>query len=186
MNMMKQLCASFCVMMTIVTGAKEKDSGGTFRMVVKGKPQVQLARLSYDKTITHAADEFIAYMNAAMKTTGYNGRSGLFTLTFAIAGDGSCELADATMAKYGHSRETLGHDGFLLVNTEPRQYMLCAYSSRGVLNGVYKMFEKAFGMTVTRPIAGLDFPEEFPTAKPIPLPYSEKPAFTIRSLALTG
>ena len=186
MNMMKQLCVSFCVMMTIATGAKEKDSGGTFRMVVKGKPQVQLARFSYDKTITHAADEFIAYMNAAMKTTGYNGRSGLFTLTFAVAGDGSCELADETMAKYGHSRETLGHDGFLLVNTEPRQYMLCAYSSRGVLNGVYKMFEKAFGMTVTRPIAGLDFPEEFPTAKPIPLPYSEKPAFTIRSLALTG
>ena len=97
--MIKQLCVSFCVMMTIATGAKEKDSGGTFRMVVKGKPQVQLARFSYDKTITHAADEFIAYMNAAMKTTGYNGRSGLFTLTFAIAGDGSCELADATDRK---------------------------------------------------------------------------------------
>lgn len=166
--------------------AKEKEADGAFRMVVKGKPQVVLARFSYDKTITHAADEFIAYMNAAMKTTGYNGRSGLFTLTFAIAGDGSCEQVDETMAKYGHSRETLGHDGFLLANIGSRHYMLCAYSARGVLNGVYKMFEKAFGMTATRPLAGLDFPEAFPAAKPIPLPYSEKPAFTIRSLALCG
>ena len=139
-SVVKLFCASLA-MMSVVASAKEKDADGTFKMVVKGRPQVILARFSYDKTITHAADEFITYMNAAMKITGYNGRSGLFTLTFAVAGDGSCEQADETMAKYGHSRETLGRDGFLLANVGSRQYMLCAYSSRGVLNGVYKMFE---------------------------------------------
>ena len=141
-----------------------------FRMVIKGRPQVQLARMSYDQTITCALDEFIAYMNAVMKTTDYTGRAGLFTLNLAIAGNGSCELADETMARHGHSFKTLGREGFLLARTSERHFMLCSYSSRGVLNGVYKIFEKAFGVTATRPLAGLDFPERYPECKPIVIP----------------
>ena len=169
----------------IVLFVRAGEDGATFKMVVKGRPQVTLARLSYDQTIIHALDEFILYMNAALKTTDYDGRDGLFTLDLAVAGDGSCELADETMAKHGHSRKTLGREGFLLAPVSDRHYILCAYSSRGVLNGVYKMFEKAFGVTVTRPLAALDWPERR-TAMPIPLPYSEKPAFEIRGLGLVG
>ena len=141
------------------------DAKSAFRMMVKGRPQVCLERMSYDQTIVHALDEFIAYMNAALKTTDYNGREGLFTLALAVAGDGSCELADETMAKNGHSRETLGREGFLLAQTSDRHYMLAAYSSRGVLNGVYKMFEKAFGVVATRPLAGLEWPDRAGSAK---------------------
>ena len=97
-----------------------------FRMTVKGRPQVILERMSYDQTIIFALDEFIAYMNAIMKTTDYNGRGGLFTLSLALAGDGSCELADEVMAKNGHSLKTLGREGFLLAQTSDRHYMLCA------------------------------------------------------------
>ena len=147
------LAAFFAMCTCAAYGA---ESAPSFRMMVKGRPQVCLERMSYDQTIVHALDEFIAYMNAALKTTDYNGREGLFTLSLAVAGDGSCELADETMAKNGYSRETLGREGFLLAQTSDRHYMLAAYSSRGVLNGVYKMFEKAFGVVATRPLAGLE------------------------------
>ena len=162
------------------------ENVAAFRMAVKGRPAVSLSRLTYDQTITHALDEFIAYMNAAMKTTDYDGRGGVFSLELAVAGDGMCALADDTMAKHGHSLATLGREGFLLAQTGERRYMLCAYSSRGVLNGVYKMFEKAFGVVATRPLAGLDWPERAGNAAEIPLPYSEKPAFGLRGLGLVG
>ena len=182
--MKKTIAAAVAALLVgVASGAGAKPA---FRMIVKGRPQVSLGRMSYDQTIVHALDEFIAYMNAAMKTTDYNGRGGLFSLDFAVAGDGSCELADETMAKHGHSRKTLGREGFLLAQTGERAYMLCAYSSRGVLNGVYKMFEKAFGVTATRPLAGLEWPERIGEAKEIPLPYSEKPAFELRGLGLVG
>ena len=167
-------------------GYADSGKSDSFRMVIKGRPQVQLARMSYDQTITYALDEFIAYMNAVMKTTDYAGRTGLFTLNLAIAGNGSCEQADETMAKCGHSFKTLGREGFLLARTSERHFMLCAYSSRGVLNGVYKIFEKAFGVTATRPLAGLDFPERYADCKPIAIPYSEKPAFSYRGLGACG
>ena len=162
------------------------ESTSVFKMLVRGRPQVALARLSNDQTMVHALDEFVAYMNAAQKTTDYNGRSGAFRLNLAVAGDGSCRLADETMANHGHSRKTLGREGFLLAQTGAREFMLCAYSSRGVLNGVYKMFEKVFGVVATRPLAGLDWPERAGKAEDIPLPYSEKPAFEIRGLSLVG
>ena len=96
-----------------------------FKMLVNGRAQVSLARQSQDQTMVHALDEFVAYMNAALKTTDYNGRSGVFRLNLAIAGDGSCRQADETMAKFGHSLETLGREGFLLAHTGVREYMLC-------------------------------------------------------------
>ena len=177
------LAAFFAMCTCAAYGAEPAPS---FKMMVKGRPQVCLERMSYDQTIVHALDEFIAYMNAALKTTDYNGREGLFTLALAVAGDGSCELADETMAKNGHSRETLGREGFLLAQTSDRHYMLAAYSSRGVLNGVYKMFEKAFGVVATRPLAGLEWPDRAGSAAEIPLPYSEKPVFEIRGIRPVG
>ena len=151
------------------------ESTSVFKMLVRGRPQVALARLSNDQTMVHALDEFVAYMNAAQKTTDYNGRSGAFKLNLAVAGDGSCRLADETMANHGHSRKTLGREGFLLAQTGEREFMLCAYSSRGVLNGVYKMFEKVFGVVATRPLAGLDWPERAGKAEDIPLPFGSPP-----------
>ena len=71
----------------IVLFVRAGEDGATFKMAVKGRPQVTLARLSYDQTIIHALDEFILYMNAALKTTDYDGRDGLFTLDLAVAGD---------------------------------------------------------------------------------------------------
>ena len=102
---MKKAIAAAVAALSIcaVSGA---NAAPGFRMIVKGRPQVVLERMSYDQTIIFALDEFIAYMNAIMMTTDYNGRGGLFTLSLAIAGDGSCELADEVMAKNGHSRKT--------------------------------------------------------------------------------
>ena len=182
---MKKIMLAAVAALSICAGFVANATPG-FRMIVKGRPQVSLERMSYDQTIIFALDEFIAYMNAVMKMTDYNGRGGIFTLSLAIAGDGSCEQADEVMANNGHSRKTLGREGFLLAQTSGRHYMLCAYSSRGVLNGVYKMFEKAFGITVTRPLAGLEWPERIGESREIPVPYSEKPAFVLRGLGPVG
>ena len=154
-----------------------------------GSPAVGVYRLSYDSAIIRAADEFIAYMNGVLKRSDYTGYvEGAPVVNLALAGDGSCEAADRAMAATGKTRENLGTDGFL-VAPDPdggRNVLVCAYAPKGVLNGVYKLFEKAFGAVAVRPLVGLNWPERFETCEPITLPYSEKPFFSRRGLVLTG
>lgn len=157
-----------------------------FRLMSKGEPAVTVDRQTFSPVVIKAMDEFIAYMNATQKRTDYTGRAPGEKLWFAVAGDGSSGAADALMAKNGLDRAKLGHDGFLLDRLPDGDCMLCSFSPKGVLNGVYKIYEKAFGAVAARPQDGLDFPEKFKDEKPIALPYWEKPAFRIRGLTLSG
>ena len=157
------------------------------RLASGGKPYVRIQTMSADAAVTHAADEFVRYMNAILKRSDYNGNQGPLLLRFALAGDESCSRADELMAENGLTREKLGDEGFLVATAGKNTVMLCAYTGKGVLNGVYKMFEKSFGAVAPRPLVGLDFPDGLDAgAKDIQLPYSDKPAFSIRSMSLTG
>ena len=51
------LAAFFAMCTCAAYGA---ESAPSFSMMVKGRPQVCLERMSYDQTIVHALDEFIA------------------------------------------------------------------------------------------------------------------------------
>ena len=91
---MKKTIAAAVAALSICTMSGANAAPG-FRMIVKGRPQVNLERMSYDQTIVYALDEFIAYMNAALKTTDYNGREGIFTLTSRFD-DGVCSDIEGT------------------------------------------------------------------------------------------
>ncbi|MBE6397729.1 MAG: DUF4838 domain-containing protein [Lentisphaerae bacterium] len=152
-----------------------------------GRPFARIQTMSSDAAVMHAADEFTAYMNAIFRTTDYTGNSGPLLLRLALAGDESCHQADELMAKHNLDKKHLGDEGFLVATSGKNTVMICAYSGRGVLNGVYKIIEKAFGVVAPRPLVGLDFPGGIANdAKDIQLPYSDRPAFSIRGISLVS
>ena len=185
--------AAMIAAMTVfgVIGAGKQAKQDAMRLVAGGRPFVKVQRISRDAAVITAQDEFVNYMNAILGRADYNVRhghaDGAYTLKLAIAGDWSCKEADRLMEENRQSPETLGNDGFLLARSGKRDVMLCAYSGKGVLNGVYKIFEKSFGIVAPRPLVGLDFPFGLGAkAKEIPLPYIDRPAFRIRALCPTS
>ena len=157
------------------------------RLASGGKSYVRIQTMSADAAVTHAADEFVRYMKAILNRTDYNGNQGPLLLRFALAGDESCSRADELMSEHKLDRAKLGDEGFLVATSGKNTVMLCAYTGKGVLNGVYKVFEKSFGAVAPRPLVGLDFPGGLDAgAKDIQLPYTDKPAFSIRAMSLTS
>ena len=176
---MMLLAASLCCAMC--------TEAAVLRLANGGRPMVRVQTMSADAAVIHAADEFIAYMNAILRRTDNDGASGALTLQLALAGDESCQAADALMATNGLDRARLGDEGFLVAEAGKSRVMLCAYSGKGVLNGVYRIFEKAFGTVAPRPLAGLAFPAGLDAgAKDIALPYADRPTFRIRGLGPCG
>lgn len=158
----------------------------TFSPIAKGKPCIALKVLSHYAPVIRAENEFRNFMRAALGLSDYDGNRGYYTLQLAVAGDGSSGKADEAMAKAGLNFEKLGVEGFLLAKDGKRSYILCAYSPKGVLNGVYKIMEKTLGIVSPRPLTGLEFPYPVEKAVPLALPYWEAPAFSIRGLSASG
>ena len=178
--------ARLAVMLAVVAAlAASVTSADEFKILQNGEPAARLAFPNGDAAVVFAADEYVAFLNALTRRTDFDGRRGGSLLTLAIAGEGSCQQADALMAANGLSQKTLGDEGFLFCRVGPKAYMLCAYSGKGVLNGVYKLMEKSFGVVAPRPMANLDFPDRFGDCTPVKLPYVDKPAFRRRGLGFS-
>ena len=164
----------------VLTGAE------TFSPVAKGQPCIEVKVLSHEAPVIRAENEFRALLRAGLGISDYDGNRGYYTLQLAVAGDGTCDKADEAMKNAGLSYEKLGPEGFLLAKDTKRSYILCAYSGKGVLNGVYKNLEKTLGIVSPRPLAALEFP--FPAEKvtPLEVPFWEAPAFPVRGLSVSG
>lgn len=174
-------------LMTMLVFCLVGTQAAELKLVNNGQPTVRIRTMSADAAVVHAADEFVSYMKAILKRSDYTALHGSVTLQLAIAGDESCHQADELMRKHNLDRKKLGDEGFLVAESGKRNYMLCAYTGKGVLNGVYKLFEKSFGAVAPRPLVGLEFPTGLAAGtKNIVLPYSDKPHFPIRGLLLTG
>ena len=158
----------------------------TFNLTAKGKPCIALKVLSHYAPVIRAENEFRNLLRAGLGLRDYDGNRGYYRLQLAVAGDGTCRKADEAMEKAGLNRAKLGTEGFLLAKDGKRSYILCAYSPKGVLNGVYKIMEKTLGIVAPRPLDGLDFPYPAAKAVPLELPYSEAPAFQIRGLSISS
>lgn len=141
--MMKAVVAAAVSVMLAVSAQAD-----ILRLASGGKSYVRIQTMSADAAVTHAADEFVRYMKAILNRTDYNGNQGPLLLRFALAGDESCSRADELMAEHKLDRAKLGDEGFLVATSGKNTVMLCAYTGKGVLNGVYKMFEKSFGYEI--------------------------------------
>ncbi len=150
-----------------------------------GMPIVSLRVLSHDPCVNTARADFIELIRHATIAAEYNYTRGARVLNLGIAGNGTSRLADQAMLRNELTREKLGDEGFLLDYADKKNYILCAFTGKGVLNGVYKIFEKSLGIAAPRPAAGLNFPDRYLASKAIPLPYSEKPAFGVRGYSFS-
>ena len=170
----------------LLLGAWSLNGAEVFIPAKNNRPIVQIKVFSHYAPIIKAENEFREIMRHALGVRDYDGNSGYYTIQFGIAGDNSCPAADELMKKHGMTPEKLGRDGFLFDKVSKKSFLLCAYHPKGVLNGVYKILEKTLGVVSPRPLVGLERP--FPVTKvtPLALPYSEVPAFEIRTFGLSG
>ena len=174
------------VLSTLLLGIWVLNGAEVFIPAKNNRPIVQIKVFSHYAPIIKAENEFREIMRHALGVRDYDGNSGYYTIQFGIAGDNSCPAADELMKKHGMTPEKLGRDGFLFDKVSKKSFLLCAYHPKGVLNGVYKILEKTLGVVSPRPLVGLERP--FPVTKvtPLALPYSEVPAFEIRTFGLSG
>ena len=171
------------IVLAVVLGVLDLAAAGVnFVPVINDKPVVNVERKCCDPCVILAQQEMNRLLSAGC------GRSPvrIVTLTLALAGDNSSPKADQAMKLAGLTEEKLGTEGFLLYGFGKKDFILCAYSGKGVLNGVYKILEKTLELACPRPQAGLDFAPRKLTVKPLPTPYSETPAFKIRGFSLAA
>ncbi|MBQ6474432.1 MAG: DUF4838 domain-containing protein [Victivallales bacterium] len=170
---------------SVVVGLVAYLRADGFSMVVNDRPAISVETKSYDPAVLLAKQELVQVLRSYCDTAGYEGEGSLL-LRLAIAGDNSSEEADAAMTSNQLTHEELGQDGFLLHGLDKRRFILCAYSGKGVLNGVYKLLEKNLGVAFPRPAMRLDFAPHKALATPIVVPYWDKPCFSIRGFAITN
>mgnify|MGYP001176449599 CR=1 FL=1 len=173
-------------LLTVLTWHAAAESFSFTVLGKNGTPIVGVKAAGNDAALAQAQRDFAAMVRAATKIEDYRGGRGWFSLTLAIVGEDNTGEAEAAMAAHQLNRDILGDEGFLLHGQSNRKFILCAYSGRGVLNGVYKILEKTLGVVPPRPQAGLDYPERVTSSASITAPYWEKPAFDLRGLSLSS
>lgn len=173
-------------LLTVLTWHAAAESFSFTVLGKNGTPIVGVKAAGNDAALAQAQRDFAAMVRAATKIEDYRGGRGWFSLTLAIVGEDNTGEAEAAMAAHQLNRDILGDEGILLHGQSNRKFILCAYSGRGVLNGVYKILEKTLGVVPPRPQAGLDYPERVTSSASITAPCWEKPAFDLRGLSLSS
>ena len=157
----------------------------TFSLLFRNAPSMGMKISGYDPALVHAGQEFTRIMRAVTGFSNYN-NGGYYQLIMALAGNESSPDAEKAIKANNLSREKLGDDGFVLHFLGGRKFVLTAYTGRGILNGVYKIFQKNLDVVFTRPSADLVFPPRKLTAVAIKVPYIDKPAFSMRGFSVTS
>ena len=185
---MKKLMSALLVASVIaVSGAaapKKVEKVQNFSLLYRNAPSVGIKIVGHDPALVHARKEFSAIMSA-VTGTAYRG-SGYYQLIIAIAGNESSADAEKAVKECKVTPEMLGDDGFLLCHLGGKKFVLTAYSGRGILNGVYKIFQKNLDTVFPRPSADLVYPPRKLQVTPIKLPYIDKPAFQFRGLSVSS
>ena len=185
--MRRIISALFAVSFAVVSYAAAPPKAEkvlNFNLVNRNTPVMGVKIMGYDPALVHARKEFIDIMRA-VTGTAYRG-SGYYQLIMAIAGNESSAEAEKAVKECKVTREMLGDDGFLLHYLGGKKFVLTAYSGRGILNGVYKIFQKNLDTVFTRPSADLVFPPRKLQVTPIKLPYIDKPVFPMRGFSVTS
>lgn len=176
------LCAS---LLACAAPAKPAAKPLNFNLLYNGKPSMGMKIVGYDPALVFAGEEFIRIMRAVTGYSQYDG-GGYYQLIMAVAGNDSSAEAEAAMKAVNMSVDKLGREGFVLYHLGGKKFVLTAFSGKGVLNGVYKIYQKGLDTVFTRPSAGLVFPPRKLTNTPIKLPYIDKPVFPFRGLSVSS
>ena len=185
--MRRFISAVFVISFAVVSYAaapQKAEKVLNFNLVNRNTPVMGVKIMGHDPALVHARKEFIDIM-CAVTGTAYRG-SGYYQLIMAVAGNESSAEAEKAVKECKVTREMLGDDGFLLHYLGGKKFVLTAYSGRGILNGVYKIFQKNLDTVFTRPSADLVFPPRKLQVTPIKLPYIDKPVFPMRGFSVTA
>ena len=162
--------------------AKAPAKAKTFSIVSNHRPCVGVKIEGYHPALNHAGEEFVRISRAV---TGSRVNP-YYQLVLAVAGDESSAAAEKIMKELNLSPEKLGREGFVLAALSNKKFILTSYSAKGVLNGVYKIFQKNLDTVFPRALADLVYPPRKLKVTPIKRPYIDKPAFDLRGMSVTS
>ena len=192
---MKKIISLLAVVIFLTANAApakkaEKPQGAAFKpinfnLIYKGSPCMGINVVGFDPALIHAGREFSRIMRAVTGDANYRG-SGYYQLTLAIAGNESSADAEQAVKQLNLTREQLGDDGFALCQISGKKFVLTAFTGKGILNGVYKIFQKNLDTVFPRSSAGLVYPPRKLKITPIKLPYIDKPVFSVRGLSVSS
>ena len=150
-----------------LAAAKAPAKAKTFSIVSNNRPCVGVKVDGYHPALNHAGEEFVRITRAVTGTRG----NAYYQLILAVAGNESSAEAEKIVKELNLTPEKLGKEGFVLAALSSKKFILTSFSAKGVLNGVYKIFQKNLDTVFPRAQADLVYPPRKLKVTPIKLPY---------------